>query len=159
MVSVLQDWVTELSLREQGTLLTGVRMCDVAPKNPITIIDGHGCSSGEMTNERHLVAFLRYCFMVAADEREIDVCGAWFQSKPPKDWKPSEFGHYPQHWYHHLMVCFEVIARKHPDHGISEMASEIYEKLVENLHLNLETPMQYEARMNEDRIATGKIVS
>lgn len=159
MSSVLQEWVMELSLREQGTLLGGVRMCDVAPKNPITIIDGHGCSTGEMTTERHLVAFLRFAFMVPADEREIDVCGAWFQSDPPERWKPSEFGHYPQHWYHHLMVAFEVVGRKHPDAGIRLKAWRIYERLVENLHLNVETGSQYEARMNEDRIASGNVVS
>jgi hypothetical protein len=34
MSSVLQDWVQELPLRAQGTLLTGIRGCDVAPKLP-----------------------------------------------------------------------------------------------------------------------------
>jgi hypothetical protein len=34
-VSVLQDWVTELPLREQGTLLTSVRGCDLTPKYPL----------------------------------------------------------------------------------------------------------------------------
>ena len=32
--SVLQPWVMALPLRAQGTLLTGFRGCDLAPKNP-----------------------------------------------------------------------------------------------------------------------------
>lgn len=158
MKSVLQDWVMELPLRAQGTLLTGVRGCDLAPKTG-NIVEGNGCSTGESSPERKLVAFLRYCFMIPADEREIDVPGSFFQSEPPCGWKPSMFGHYPEHWYSHVMHCFEVIAMEHPNGHIAEKAIDIYERLVHNLHLNPETRQQYDARMNEDRIAAGTVVS
>lgn len=159
MTSVLQAWVMELPLRAQGTLLTGVRGCDLAPKSMEYGVEGRGCSTGESSPERHLVAFLRYCFMVPADPREVDVPGAFFQSKPPCDWKPSMFGHYPQHWYSHVMHCFEVIAFEHPDANVAIMARYIYERLVYNMHLNGETQKQYDERMNEDRIANGTVVS
>src|SRR3954454_21414152 len=105
MTSVLQPWVAELPLRAQGTLLTGIRGCDLAPKMLSSIDEAHGCSTGECSAERHLVAFLRYCVLVPADIREVDIPGAWFQSDPPTDWKPSQFGHYPLHWFSHLMHC------------------------------------------------------
>lgn len=35
MRSVLRDWVMELPLREQGTLLTCIRGCDLTPKLPL----------------------------------------------------------------------------------------------------------------------------
>lgn len=148
MRSVLQDWVMALPLREQGTLLTGVRGCDMAPKTP-----------GEDAPERRLVAFLRWCTMNPADEREIDIPGSFFQSAPPIEWKPSQFGHYPQHWYAHLMHCFEVVAYRHPDFKVGIQANGIYKKLVKNLHLNPETYDQMIARLSEDRIASGEVVS
>jgi hypothetical protein len=158
-VSVLQDWVTTLPLREQGTLLTGVRGCDLAPKNPACIDERYGCSTGEETAERSLTAFLRYCFMTPADPREVDIPGAFFRSTPPANWKPSQFGHYPLHWYSHVMHCFEVVAYRHPDPVISLDAFAIYERMVHSLHLNLETREQFEARLSEDRIAKGEVVS
>lgn len=157
--SVLQDWVMELPLREQGTLLTGIRGCDLAPKNPLTCDERYGCSTGEDTAERGLSAFLRYCVLNPADPREVDIPGAWFQSNPPTNWKPSQFGHYPLHWVMHLMHCFEVIAYRHPDPNIVHEAGLIYHRMVKSLHLNPETSEQMTDRLSEDRMVTGDVVS
>lgn len=159
MTSVLQDWVTELPLRAQGTLLTGVRGCDVAPKDPTTITEKWGCSTGECQAERELAAFLRFCFMVPADSREVDVPGAFFKSSPPASWKPSQFGHFPLHWFSHMMHCFEIIGYCHPDPDIMGEASEIYRRMVISLHLNPETYPEMLERLTEDRIALGEVVS
>jgi hypothetical protein len=159
MKSVLQDWVMRLPLREQGTLLTGVRGCDFAPKNPVSNIERYGCSTGEDTAERGLTAFLRWCVMNPADPREVNIPGAFFQSKPPCNWKPSQFGHYPLHWYSHVMHCFEVVGYRHPDAGTAVVAENIYFRLVRNLHLKPETRAEMIERLSEDRIATGTVVS
>lgn len=160
MPSVLQDWVMELPLRAQGTLLTGIRGCDLAPKNPMNIEERYGCSTGENTPERELVAFLRYCVLNAADSREVDVCGAWFKSTPPKLWKPSQLGHYPLHWYSHIMHCFEVIGYCHPDvENTGFQARNIYYRLVTSLHLKWETKSEMLERLTEDRIANNTVVS
>lgn len=159
MTSVLQDWVTELPLRYQGTLLTGIRGCDLAPKNPCDIDERYGCSTGESTPERGLAAFLRYCTLNPADTREVDVPGAWFQSTPPETWKPSQLGHYPLHWYTHLMHCFEIVGYKHPIYVPRQMALDIYLRLVRNLHLNPETALEMHFRLTEDRIASGEVVT
>lgn len=158
-MSVLQDWVMELPLRAQGTLLTGIRGCDLAPKVPCDIDERYGCSTGESSAERHLVAFLRFCVLNPADPRETDIPGSWFQSTPPIFWKPSQFGHYPLHWNSHLMHCFEVVAYLHPDEDLREPALEIYERMVHSLHLNVETKEQMLERLTEDRIASGQVVS
>lgn len=159
MSSVLQNWVMELPLRAQGTLLTGIRGCDVAPKNPLTNQEKYGCSTGEDTPERGLTAFLRYCVMHPADPREVDIPGAFFQSKPPSKWKPSQFGHFPQHWYAHIMHCYEVVAYQHPDFDIRQIAYGVYGRLVTNLHLNVETKAEMLERLTEDRIAADTVVS
>ena len=146
--SVLRDWVMDLPLREQGTLLTCVRNCDVLPKLPLA------------STARQLVAALRYAFMVPCDEREVDAePGCFFVSRAPTGWKASEFGHLPQHWLSHVMHAAEVVAYRHPDLETRLAFLWVYEKLVSSLHLNPETFEQFEARLSEDRIATGEIVS
>jgi len=154
MQSVLQDWVMELPLREQGTLLTGVRGCDVVQKGfQPTFPDTPDAVA------RGLVAFLRFCFMVPADAREIDVPGAFFKSLPPARWRPSMLGHLPQHFYAHLMHAFEVVGMRHPNGMLAAEALSIYHGMVENLHLQPESFERFEARMTEDRIANGTVVS
>ena len=149
MTSVLQEWVMDLHLREQGTLLTAVRGCDLTPKNPDTL----------NSTERRLHQFFRYCIMIPADDREVGINGAFFQSEPPRDWRSSEFGHYPLHWYTHLMHAFEVVGYRHPDHNIRMEAEAIYVKFVTGLHLYPEDRLEMTKRLSEDRIATNTVVS
>jgi hypothetical protein len=151
--SVLQDWVMELPLREQGTLLTCVRGCDEEPKQWYQ--QGVAYSVG-----RRLTAYIRWCFMVPADEREVDSQeGAFMMSVPPTFFKPSEFGHLPQHWYSHAMHALEVIAYRHPNTKIATKAFELYEKMVHNMHLEVEPREKFIERLSEDRIKSGTVVS
>lgn len=159
MKSVLQDWVMELPLRAQGTLLTGIRGCDLAPKSAPCIDERYGCSTGEDTAERQLVAFLRFLVLHPADPREVGVKGAFFATQGPSNWKPSQFGHYPQHWYSHVMHCFEVCGYCHPDLPLRSQAHHIYVRLVRNMHLTPETFAEMMVRLTEDRIATNTVVS
>lgn len=153
MKSVLQDWVMELPLREQGVLLTGVRGCDDEPK--LWSSQGVSYSPG-----RRLTAFIRWCFMNPADPREVDRAeGAFFQSKPPDPFKPSEFGHLPQHWYSHAMHCLEVIAYRHPDRHVAIISLQLYCSMVHNLHLRPENQNRMIERLSEDRIANNTVVS
>lgn len=159
MGSVLQEWVQELPLRAQGTLLTGIRGCDLAPKDPSSIQETWGCSTGECTAERELSSFLRWCYLNPADPREVDIPGAWFKSLPPENWKPSQLGHYPLHWYSHLMHCFEIVGYHHPVASVRANALDIYERMVRSLHLNVETKVEMHERLTEDRLAKGEVVS
>lgn len=147
MKSVLQNWVMELPLRAQGTLLTGMRGCDLTPKLPLD------------STARQLTAFLRYCIMNPADPREVGIPGAFFQDTPPDNWRASELGHYPQHWYSHLMHCYEVVAYMHPHPVLATIAEGIYNRLVHALHLNPESKDMMIKRLTEDRIATDTVVS
>jgi len=153
MGSVLQDWAEELPLRFQGTLLTAVRGCDFEPKTWTRT--GVAYSPG-----RRLASFIRYCFMNPADPREVDAEeGAFFMSSAPEKFKPSEFGHLPQHWYSHAMHALEIVGYYHPDPAIAAMAANLYIKMVKNMHLNVETKEQQWTRLTEDRIAKGEVVS
>lgn len=142
-----------LPLREQGTLLTAVRGCDDEPKTWTR--QGVAYSPG-----RRLTAFIRYCFMNPADPREVDFEeGSFFQSQPPDPFKPSEFGHLPQHWYSHAMHALEVVGYRHPDGVTRAQAANLYIAMVRNLHLNGERYEDFVKRLSEDRIRTGTVVS
>lgn len=151
MTSVLQEWVMKLPLRAQGTLMTCIRGCDLAPKpmHPET----------NWPTERALTAYLRWCILNPADPREVDVPGAFFQSRLPKEWKPSLLEHYPLHWYSHIMHSFEVIGYMHFSAATRAEASAIYIRMVHALHLHPETKEEMVSRLTEDRIAAGAIVS
>ena len=151
--SVLQDWVMKLPLREQGTLMTAVRGCDSEPKQWTE--RGVSYSPG-----RRLTAFIRWAFMVPADIREVDSQeGAFMMSTPPSPFKPSEFGHLPQHWYSHAMHALEVIGYRHPDIQVRLVAHGMYKEMVHNMHLSFEHFSDMEHRLSEDRIKSGTVVS
>lgn len=98
--------------------------------------------------------------MVPADIREVDSQeGAFMMSTPPNPFKPSEFGHLPEHWYAHAMHALEVIGYRHPQQTTREMAINLYAKMVHNLHLNVESREQMIKRLSEDRIVSGTVVS
>lgn len=148
MTSVLQDWVIELPLREQGTLLTAVRGCDLTEKLPLDSV------------ERQLVASIRCAFMNPADVRKVDSePGCFFQTEPPLDWKPSLFDHYPLHWFAHVMHACEVIGYRHPDGRLAMTFSLISWRMAHSLHLEPETRDAMIKRLSEDRIAAETVVS
>lgn len=153
MTSVLQKWVEELPLRFQGTLLTAVRGCDDEPKTWTK-------TGVAYSPTRRITAYVRWCFMNPADLREVDAEeGAFFMSTPPHPFKPSQFGHLPQHWYAHIMHALEIIGYHHPMQGVRNDACWLYAEMVYNLHLNVETKEQQFARLTEDRIQKGTVVS
>lgn len=145
MSSVLQDWVTEMPLRHQAVLMAAVRGCDTVPKYPLD------------SPERHLVAWVRWCFLVPADEREVDTPGGFMLSYPPV-LRPSSLGHHPQHWYSHVMHAIEVLAYYHPDGLVRAAALNIYAGMVDNMHLRPETRSDLYQRLTADRIAAGTVV-
>lgn len=144
MTSVLQDWVMELPLREQGTILAGIRGCDTAPKTP----------GRYDTPERNLTAHLRFCTMIPADARELAFDGGFLLPKLPP-FKQSELGHYPMHWYSHTMHAYEVVGYRHPDVLLAHGAIDVYLELVHGLHLWPEMEREMVKRLSEDRIARG----
>lgn len=153
MQSVLQDWVMELPLREQGTLLTCTRGCDLEAKQWTSV--GVAYSPG-----RRLTGFIRWCFMVPADAREVGSQeGAFMMPTPPNPFKPSEFGHLPLHWYTHAMHALEIIGHRHTVPEVAAAAYDMYLKMVHTLHLEPETKAQMIQRLSEDRIENNTVVS
>lgn len=147
MKSILQDWVMELPIRYQGTLLTAMRGCDGVPREDTTKIIMRG---------------LRNTTLNPADARELAYKGG-FMSFDLKELTPSvkQFAknsdQYPLHFVMHLMHALEVIGYTHPDHYIRDEFCAAYRVIVSSLHLNPETGDGLYKRMLEDRIQTGNI--
>jgi hypothetical protein len=145
--SILQDWVMELPLREQGTLIVATRGCDTAPKFPLD------------SPERKLVAYIRGTVLVPFDEREVDRESGSFMSRiPPTDFKPSCVGHYPLHWVTHIMHALEVIGYRHPSLEIGGRCHLLYRDFCYSLHLRAESKQEMIVRLSEDRIAKGEVL-
>jgi hypothetical protein len=105
-----------------------------------------------------MTAYLRWLVCNPADEREVDAHGAFMRSTPPiEPWAPSALEHYPLHWYVHVMHAFEVVGYRHPVSAQRAASGEIYERMVEALHLRSESRPQMIERLSEDRIALGAV--
>jgi hypothetical protein len=147
-ISVLQEWVMELSLREQGTLLVAMRGCDLSPKYPLD------------SDERRLTAAIRGHTMVPADPREVDrTPGAFMSLKVPSDVKISKLSHYPSHWLMHIVHAVEVLAYRYPDIPTRILWWHLYYYMVTELHLAGESETEFTDRMLEDRIANNTVVT
>lgn len=147
--SMLRDWVQILPLREQGVLLAGLRGCDLTPKVPLD------------SSERQLVSYLRYVVCHPNAEHEVGATpGAYMQPNPPGEWTPSEFGHYPQHWYAHIMHAFQVVGYRHPRVSVRCIGQSIYHRFVHGLHLEPEGFETMVERLSEERsVELGNLVS
>lgn len=146
--SVLRDWVMELPLREQGTLIVALRGCDLAPKIPLD------------SPERRMTAAIRFAVCVPADEREVDAQpGAFMTAKVPEDVRAGMLEHYPLHWVMHVVHACEVLGYRHPDLAVRNRWHKLYCRFVAAYHLLPENPREMTARLSEDRIAGGNIVS
>ena len=142
--SILQPWVTKLPMRAQGTMLTALRNADTAPKEPFD------------SPERVLVGAIRYACLVPASPDEVDNPeGGFFYSEPPKVFDVADFGHYPVHWFAHVVEASEVIAHAHPDPDFAARFLQVYEQLADSMHLLIEDEDAFweriEAREKEDQ--------
>lgn len=143
--SVLQDWVTALPLRYQGTLLMALRGCDTETKFGPT---------------KTLTRYYRYCIMNPADPREANWPGAFMSNKRPENMvRASEWDQVPLHWAMHMLHGIEIIAYCHPDPKVADFFFIQYINLCKGFHLNPESDGQLNDRLTEDRVAKGEVVS
>ena len=138
MASVLQDWVMDLGLRHQGTLLTAVRGCDTAPKDDPSklfvrcfralILCAH-CGDPRKAKT----------FIEAVDEDE---------ERRRFDAFRKNCDHYPAHYLGHLLHSIEIIGYKHPDCYVRARWEWYYLRMVQAQHLNPEMEQQMDDRLN-----------
>ncbi len=146
MPSVLQDWVMELGLRHQGSLLTGIRGCDTAPKDD---------SSKMFVRCLRDIILVPFCgdskksvsFIEHVDDLELDLRFEAFR---------KNLDHYPHHYVMHLIHCIEIIGYKHPNNQTKYRWYTYYVILCKGLHLNFETEYELDKRLNAREEDFGK---
>lgn len=145
--SILQDWVTELDIRYQGTLLAAMRGCDGFPKEDAT---------------KTVARAIRNKCLNPADARELAYKNG-FMSYTDGELTEAinklrkSFDQYPCHFILHMMHALEVIGYRHPSSETRFEFCNAYYVMVKAMHLNVETYGQLHERMVEDRIKTGNI--
>ena len=147
--SILYDWVMNLGLREQGILLAAIRGCDGMAKEDTT---------------KSIMRELRGLILVPYDPRELEASDKGFMVGFPSRAVEESFpkllkslDQYPVHFLFHMLFAMEVIGFRHPLASVRIIYHERYTLIVRKLHLNPETFAQYQARVEEDRIANNTV--
>jgi len=136
MPCVLRDWVIEQPLAIQGTLVTGIRGPDGAPKY---------CPAKE------LVQAYRWTVMNNAHAKEHagSFMGDW--TGIPSDEALRAFlkdhDSYSHHWMMHFIHCAEIVGYLHPDNMIRAWWSLFYESMCDAFHMGIETKDQMMRRL------------
>jgi hypothetical protein len=171
-MSVLQEWVEQLSFMQQSVLMTAVRGPDGLPKNHVSKL---------------MLRWLRRCFLLSAFDKEVlsdpydprggsftgpsisklvracdghstAVCDAlccpplWFV--PMNDVLTDYLRHVdeaPHHFHLHLMHAAEILGYKHPDQWIREWWRLAYNRLANDMHLLPEAEDRMDQRLGDSR--------
>lgn len=118
MNSVVQDWVGEMTLKQQTVVLSAIRGCDGAPKNDIS---------------KPFVRALRAVVLKNAVEGECTFMEAEILDKDISVFVKS-LDPYPMHWLIHFIHAVECVGYGHSDKAIASWWGLLYIRLCEALH-------------------------
>lgn len=136
-MSVLKDWVTELPLMMQGTLLTSIRGNDTAPTPGIKKV-GRWYRDLLLHNGNPENDFME------------------FQGLPRVEDIHDELEYSSVHYLLHLLHGLEIVGYKHPDPETSDIALDYYLRIVHWLHLSPETEQELDERLSGEPGTTGE---
>lgn len=134
--SVVQEWVSDCTLKQQTVLLAAFRGCDGIPKGDVTKTFAKAMRASILKNADPTTGFYG-----GVDLEKDKVSITIF----------FDHGHldqYPVHWLLHLMHAAEIISYKGAS-PIKEYWSHFYLSAVKAFHLNPETEQQLDARLSD----------
>jgi hypothetical protein len=138
MKSVLQDWVMNIGLRQQGTLLSGLRGCDTVPRHHISKLIGRALRAdclnsfcGDAKKAVSYIQFLEHSTLVDMLPHILD----------SQDELPS-------HYVSHLIHAIQILAFYHPDPDRNSIWNQYYLRLCKRWHMHPETIEDLEKRLN-----------
>ncbi len=137
MVSVIQNWVEELSLRYQGVLVSAIRGCDFATKED---------------SSKKLIRAYRGFILVSFDKEPSSFI-EFIDNKELKErmvFFLKDFDHYPMHFITHLLYASEILGYKHPDEKTRKVWKWFYKSFVYLLHLNPESEKHMAKRLEAE---------
>jgi hypothetical protein len=129
---VLEDWMKELTWKQQSSLISSSRGPDT-----------HYCP-----NIKRISKFIR-----KTTQKDGDAYGNYMKIDEPPilNSLKKEFEFCTIHYANHLLTGLEIIAYKHFNSRTASTAREYYVYLAGRLHLNPETKKQMEKRL-QDRL-------
>ncbi len=135
MPSIVKEWVSRLSYKQQAVLILALRGCDGVPKSDPA---------------KPLIRYYRNVILNNAAKPGTKGYSVFMMAKPPslKDVFYQRPDHYPVHWLMHFLYGAEIVGYKHPDERVREYWKAIYFKGVTAIHLNPETEEQLDKRLS-----------
>jgi hypothetical protein len=137
--SVLQDWVMELPLMQQATLISSVRGPDGVSKNGL---------------HKEVCRYLRYLSLNPAHDDHLTNPTDKFMSPNLRavgtvlaDFV-HDHDHYPMHWLIHIVHAFEILGYKHPDPKHRLCCHRFYILMADCFHLAIEREIEMDHRLN-----------
>lgn len=141
MPTVVQSWLSNLSFRQQATVLSALRGCDGKSKHDPSKL---------------LTRYFRGCILLPADPDHLADPHNNFM-RPPDDVGAyaaaflKDIDAYPLHWIMHFTHAAQILGYYHPDHDTKMFWGGLYAAIVHRLHLNTETYQQNEYRLRDGR--------
>lgn len=151
--STVQEWLSDISCMKQAVLLTCIRGNDGSMKHD---------------KSKYLIRWLRRCILISAFDKRVldnpyDTGGGSFTGPSceckdgnwelPMDEVVSEYvkctDYLHHHFQNHVLHACEVLGYDHPDERIRAWWFNVYKRLVEDMHLNIETKEQYNYRLGD----------
>jgi hypothetical protein len=146
MPCVLKEWVTELTLAEQGTLLTAVRGPDAVRKDhPIkqflrayrrAVLNGAHPVPGSFMSDQPTLSTVQVGDLLGGGDayrlhwvRQLEKFFAGYVDD------------LPHHFYMHFGHCAEIVGYRHPDEDVARWWLAVYAAIVETFHMR---PEQYD---------------
>lgn len=123
-ISVVQDWVTYMTLKQQTVVLSAIRGCDGAPKDDPSKPFVRALRSTVLKN-----AVEGPCSFMVGGEISFDDIEVFVKS----------FDHYPMHWLMHFIHAVECIGYGHPNEQTSGWWLAFYYRICRALHVNVES--------------------
>lgn len=146
MTSVLPEWLSNLKIQQQTVVLLALRGPDGFEKH-------HG--------SKRVLYFFRASVLLAADRgrmmREDEHIASFMSMKCCNDFHWHEtltifentVDALPLHFFTHLMHGAQVLAYKHPEPLIRERWREFYDRCCDYLHMDPESEMAMDERLND----------
>lgn len=125
---VLQNWVLDLGIKFQGTLLSSIRGCDTSFKNDISkditkslrdaILNSH-CGDNKKS-KKFIIHFSAYDFLT--------IVSVFYEN----------YDHYPTHWIMHIIEASKIIGYFHPFPSTRYRWNLFYITMCKKLHVHPE---------------------
>jgi hypothetical protein len=143
MPTVMQPWTWEIGLRHQGVLVSAMRGCDLAPRHDPSKVAQRLLRGAVLTPHCGRFANPKTYIAVEPDETK------WWEHV--KTFITS-WDHYPNHYVVHFIHAVEIVGYLGPpiDPVYSDRWRALYYSACKILHLNPETPLQLDERLNAD---------